>query len=199
MEAGVAVPVGSDKVVNRGDFSVTLLAMQVDLGSAGFLRLQTLGWGLIAVVQHQVWGVDTVWVTKVEGHASEADVEQGRAREEDRLGNAEADTAADLGRRHQPEVVTDVRRCGNIGTPCFFSCIGSWLLSPGCLSIVMIGEGRPDPLVWDQGSRRKQRKVEIGLMLILLRFLARLGSCTGPGYRFMGGEREEGGGVYHWC
>ena len=44
---------------------------------------------------------DTVRVTKVKGHATDADVEQGRIRPEDRLGNAEADTAADLGRRHQ--------------------------------------------------------------------------------------------------
>ena len=30
-------------------------------------------------------------------------LDQGRVREEDRLGNAEADFAPDLGRRHQPE------------------------------------------------------------------------------------------------
>ena len=49
-------------------------------------------------------------MTKVKGHATEADVEQGRVRAEDRLGNMEADTAADLGRRHQPETVMDIRR-----------------------------------------------------------------------------------------
>ena len=55
-------------------------------------------------------GPDTVKVTKVTGHATEADVEQGRARLEDRLVNIEADTAADLGRRHQSEAVMDARR-----------------------------------------------------------------------------------------
>ena len=45
---------------------------------------------------------DTVRVTKVKGHATDADVEQGRVLLEDRLGNAQADGAADVGRRHQP-------------------------------------------------------------------------------------------------
>ena len=39
---------------------------------------------------------DTVRVTRVKGHATEADVQQGRELDEDRLGNAEADS--DLGR-----------------------------------------------------------------------------------------------------
>ena len=54
--------------------------------------------------------LDTVRVTEVQGHAAEADVERGRVRAEDRLGNIDADTAADLGRRHQSEAVMDVRR-----------------------------------------------------------------------------------------
>ena len=43
---------------------------------------------------------ETVLGTKVKGHATEADVELGRMRAEDRLGDAEAGIAADLGRRH---------------------------------------------------------------------------------------------------
>ena len=60
---------------------------------------------LIALVQRMIlsWGLDTVKVTKVKGHATEADVEEGPVRLEDRLGIIEADTAADLGRRHQSE------------------------------------------------------------------------------------------------
>ena len=38
-------------------------------------------------------------VTKVTGHATDVDVDQGRVRIEDKLVNAEADTAADVGRR----------------------------------------------------------------------------------------------------
>ena len=44
-------------------------------------------------------GRDTVRVTKVKGHAEDSDVQQGRVRFEDQLGNAEADAAAHLGRR----------------------------------------------------------------------------------------------------
>ena len=67
---------------------------------------------LVAIAQYmiQVRGQDTVRVTKVTWHATEMVVQQGRVREEDRLGNAEADTAADLGRRHQSELVMNVGR-----------------------------------------------------------------------------------------
>ena len=41
------------------------------------------------------WGPETVRITKVKGHASEADVPQGRVRAEDRLGKMEAGTATD--------------------------------------------------------------------------------------------------------
>ena len=48
-------------------------------------------------------GRETVRVTEVRGHADDVDVQQGRVRLEDQLGNAEADAAADLGRRHRSE------------------------------------------------------------------------------------------------
>ena len=53
---------------------------------------------------------DTVRVTKVTGHAEDVDVQQGRVRLVDQHGNAEADAAADLGRRHHTEVLIDARR-----------------------------------------------------------------------------------------
>ena len=67
---------------------------------------------LIALVQYMIRtrGRETVRVTKVKGHAEDADVQSGRVRLEDQLGNAGADTAADLGRRRQSEVLTDARR-----------------------------------------------------------------------------------------
>ena len=40
----------------------------------------------------------------------DSDVQHGRVRLEDQLGNAEADTAADLGRRDQSEVLIDAWR-----------------------------------------------------------------------------------------
>ena len=66
---------------------------------------------LIALAQYMIRtrGRETVRVTKVKGHAEDADVQSGRVRLEDQVGNAEADTAADLGRRHQSEVVIDAR------------------------------------------------------------------------------------------
>ena len=67
---------------------------------------------LIALAQKMICtrGRDTVRVTKVKGHAEDVDVQQGRVRLVDRQGNAEADTATDLGRRHQSEVLIDARR-----------------------------------------------------------------------------------------
>ena len=66
---------------------------------------------LAALTLHMIGarGLDTVRVTKVKGHATHADVHSGRVRLEGKHGNAEADAAADLGRRHQPELLMDVR------------------------------------------------------------------------------------------
>ena len=57
--------------------------------------------GLISLVQYMIRtrGRETVRVTKVMGHAEDVDVQQGRVRLVDQRGNAEADAAADLGRR----------------------------------------------------------------------------------------------------
>ena len=67
---------------------------------------------LIALAQYliRVRGRVTVRVTKVKGHAEDVDVQQGRVRLLDPQENAEADTAADLARRHQSEVLIDARR-----------------------------------------------------------------------------------------
>ena len=67
---------------------------------------------LVALVQYMIRTRcrETVRVTKVNGHATDADVEQGRVRLEDQLGNAEADAAADMCRRHQSEDLIDAWR-----------------------------------------------------------------------------------------
>ena len=74
-------------------------------------------------------GWQTVRVTKVTGPATDTDVEQGRVRLEDQLGNAGADTAADIGRRHQSELLMDARRRSlKTRTHCILlcnNCIGS--------------------------------------------------------------------------
>ena len=55
---------------------------------------------LAVVALHMIWAreLDTVQVAKVKGHATDADVDSGRVRLDDKHGNAEADDAADLGR-----------------------------------------------------------------------------------------------------
>ena len=67
---------------------------------------------LIALVQYMIRtrGRETVRVTEVKGHAEDVDVQHGRVRLLDQQGNSGADTAADLGRRHQSEVLIDARR-----------------------------------------------------------------------------------------
>ena len=94
---------------------------------------------LVALVQYMIRsrGRETVRVTKVKGHADDVDVQSGRVRLEDQLGNAEADAAADLGRRHQSEVLIDAgRRLLKrvvIGILLCLIWIGSWLLLLGLL------------------------------------------------------------------
>ena len=51
-----------------------------------------------------------VRITKVEGHADEGVVLDGRVREVDRLGSDAADDAADFGRRRVGHAVIDARR-----------------------------------------------------------------------------------------
>ena len=67
---------------------------------------------LVALVQYMIRtrGRDTVRVTKVKGHAKDDDVQHGRVRLVDQQGNVEADLAADLGRRHQSEILINARR-----------------------------------------------------------------------------------------
>ena len=105
-------------------------------------------------------------VTKVKGDAAEADVEQGRVRLEDRLGNLEADTPADLGRRHQLEEVMDVQRALLNAREFWYPIVLQLHRFMVVISWVSVnhdgwGGSALDPLVWDQGSRRKQRRVDI--------------------------------------
>ena len=65
---------------------------------------------LIALARCMIrtWGRETVRVTKVKGHAERMLMSSRVGL--DKQGNAEADHAADLGRRHQSEVLIDARR-----------------------------------------------------------------------------------------
>ena len=123
---------------------------------------------LIALAQHMIRtrGRVTVRVTKVMEHAKDVDVQQGRARLVDRQGNAEADTAADLGRRHQSEALLDARRRLLLARSHWYpimSDLHRFMIAVARVSVNHDGKGgtAPDPLVWDQGSRPKARKLAI--------------------------------------
>ena len=111
-------------------------------------------------------GQEMVRVTKVKGHAEDVDVQQGRVRLLDKQGNAEADNAADRGRRHQSEVLIDARR-RLLGAHSHWYPIMTdlhrFMIAIARVSVNHDGKGgtAPDPLVWDQGSRPKVRKLAI--------------------------------------
>ena len=123
---------------------------------------------LIALVQVMIRtrGRDTVRVTKVKGHAKEDDVQHGHVRLIDQQGNVEADIAADLGRRHQTEVLINARRrllqARSYWYP-IMTDLHRFMIAIARVSVNHDGKGgtAPDPLVWDQGSKPKVRKLAI--------------------------------------
>ena len=135
---------------------------------------------LVALVQYMIRtrGRDTVRVTKVKGHAKDDDVQHGRVRLLDQQGNVEADTAADLGRRHQTEVLIDARRrllqARGYWYPIMVD-LHRFMVAIARVSVNHDGRGgtAPDPLVWDQGSKPKVRKLAI-------RVTVDLASLPGP-------------------
>ena len=133
--------------------------------------LIALAWSMI-----RTRGRETVRVTKVKGHAEDVDVQQGRVRLVDQQGNAEADTAADLGRRHQSEMLIDARRRLLQARSHWYLImmdLHRFMIAVAWVSVNHDGKGGTahDPLVWDQGSRPKVRKLAIRVMLILHLFL----------------------------
>ena len=125
---------------------------------------------LVALVQYMIrtGGRETVRVTNVKWHAEDADVQSCRVRLEDQLGNAWADTAADLGRRHQSEVLIGARRrllkVRSYWYPIMLQ-LHRFMIAIARVTVNHDGRGgtAPDPLVWDQGGRRKVRRTDIGV------------------------------------
>ena len=143
---------------------------------------------LVAPVQYMIRtrGRETVRVTRVKGHAEDSDVQQGGVWLEYQLENAEADTAADLGRRHQSEVLIDawrwLLRVRSHWYPTTLQLL-RFMIAVARVTVNHDGRGgtAPDLLVWDQGGSKKAR----GSMLILPLFPALLVSWVGPGFMFM--------------
>ena len=82
------------------------------------------------------------------------------------MSNAEADAAADLGRRHQSEVFIDARRRLLKARSYWFPILldlHRFMIAVARVSVNHDGRGgtAPDPLVWDQGSRPKVRRTDI--------------------------------------
>ena len=84
----------------------------------------------------------------------------------DKLGNAEADTAADIGRRHQTELLVDARRSLLQARVFWYPVIQQlhrFMIAVSGVVVIHDGKGcsASDPLVWDQGGPRKVRKTDI--------------------------------------
>ena len=126
---------------------------------------------LVALVQYMFCSRcrDTVSVTKVKGHAKDDDVHLGRV---DQQGNVEADLAADLGRRHQSEILIDTRRrllqARSYWYP-IMTDLHRFMIAVARVSVNHDGRSgtAPDPLVWDQGSRPKVRKMHVRVIVDL--------------------------------
>ena len=122
---------------------------------------------LVAIIWHLILarGPDTVNFTKVKGHTAEADVDQGRVRLEDRIGNIEAD-AAELGRRRQPEEVMDVRwallKVQDFWYPIMLQLHHRFMIAVSWVSVNHDGRAGTalDPLVWDREICSEQRNVD---------------------------------------
>ena len=113
-------------------------------------------------------GRQTVRVTKVKGHAEDVDVQQGRVRLVDQQGNAEADAAAELGRRHQSEVIINARRRLLKARSHWYPIMPDlhrFMIAVARVSVNHDGKGgtAPDPPVWDQVSRPEVRKLATGV------------------------------------
>ena len=143
----------------------------------------------VALVQYMIRtrGRETVRVNKVKGHAEDADVQSCRVRLEDQLGNAEAHTAADLGCRHQSEVLIDAwRRLLKARRYWYPIMLDLYRFMIAVAGVTVNHDGRggtaPDPLVWDQSGRRKVRRTVFWVNVDL-------GSLPGPpgffGCKFM--------------
>ena len=122
---------------------------------------------LIALVQSLIRtrGRDTVTVTKVKSHAKDDDVQHGRVRLIDQQGNVEADLAADLGRLHQSEILINARRVLLQARSYWYPIMTElhrFMIAIARVSVNHDGKGgtAPDPLVWDQGSKPKVRKLD---------------------------------------
>ena len=148
---------------------------------------------LVALAQYMIRtrGRETVRVTKVVEHAEDVDVQQGRVRLEDQLGNTKTNTA-NLNRRHQSELLIDAGRTlhevRNHWYPIMLP-LHRFMIAVARVAVNHDGRGgtAPDPLVWDQGGKRKTRRADIGVNVDLASLPGPPGFLGGPWMQVHGG------------
>ena len=115
-------------------------------------------------------GIDTVKISKVKGHATQATVDNGDVRIEDLVGNNGADAAADLGRlRQQDDVITarrDLLRVRRYWYPILLD-LHKFLVAISRIEVNHDGYGgtAPDAMVWDRGGIVKPRVSSLRLIV----------------------------------
>ena len=155
---------------------------------------------LIVIVQCMIRtrGQDTDRVTKVKGHATDDDVQQGRAPLWEKLGNGDSDAAADLGVRHQSELLVCCGRvllnARNHLYPTMLQ-LHRFMIAISRVAVEHDGKGCSalDPLVWDRGRTMKVRKTDIRINVVLA-------SLPGPCGRVLEWAFDAGSWWLHcWC
>ena len=115
-------------------------------------------------------GMDTVKVSKVKGHATQAMVDNGDVRIEDLVGNNDADAAADLGRLRQEDDVIIARRDFLRARRYWYTIIldlHKFMVAISRIEVNLDGYGgtAPDAMVWDRGGIVKTRAPSFRLIV----------------------------------
>ena len=159
---------------------------------------------LVALVQYMIRtrGRETVRVTEFKGRAEDADVQHGHVRLADQLENAEADFAADLGRRHQSEVLIGAKRRLLKARSYWYPVMRDlhrFMIAVARVTVYPDGRGgtAPDSLVWDQGGPKKASELDIWVNVDLASLPGPPGFLGGPRIQVDGG-RISGVDVAAW-
>ena len=104
-------------------------------------------------------------VSKFKGHADEGMVAMGRVREVDRIGNNEADAAADMGRRRVHGSITDARRLVNAACARWYPVVKElqhFFVAIARTVVNHDGSGSTSlhPTVWSGAANPKRRRVD---------------------------------------
>ena len=122
-------------------------------------------------------------------------MQPGRVRLVDQQGNAEADTAADLGRRHQSEILIDARRrllqARSHWDPIMLD-LHRFMTAVARVSVNQDGRGgtAPDPWCGIRAVQRRRASLMLGSMLILPLYLVLTWSSWFLEWTLDAGSRE---------